>query len=668
MSVRRLLGSILASQIAVAAFGASPESLDPAAAFGARPSLSMLSLSPDGASVAYVAPAEGQGSVLYTMRLGVHPRAIPALVADGKPWRISQCDWVANTRLACEIYAVQIASRFNYELVSLSRLIAVDQDGKNQRVLSTQPGLYARGVELGGGEIIDRLPDEDGVVLMSRNYVSSDRAGSATGSREQGLGVDRIDTRTGQSQTVEIPQEGVVSYISDGHGHIRIMGTQVAGTALHQVRSYYKFFYRTATSRDWQPLSTHDFLDHTGFSPLAVDPDLNAVFGLKKKDGRYALYKIALDGSLHEELVFERPDVDVGANGIVVIGRRQRPIGVTYVTDKVNVYYFDTDLQKMHASLARALPQTPDISISDSSTDESKLLLIAENDHDPGIYYRFDRQAHQMQPLLAVRDQLDGVPLASVKAIDYPAQDGTRIPAYLTLPPGKDSAKGLPAIVMPHGGPEARDTGGFDWLAQFFAHQGYVVLQPNFRGSTGYGDAWFEHNGYQSWKIAIGDVLDAGRWLVTEGVADPARLAVVGWSYGGYAALQSAVVDPKVFKAVIAIAPVTDLDALRDEWRGWSNHEVEEQRIGDGPQVREGSPRRNVSRLEVPVLLFHGTFDRNVSYRQSKDMAAACSAVHARCELVTFDGLDHQLDDSTARTQLLRKSDDFLRQSLAASH
>ena len=146
------------------------------------------------------------------------------------------------------------------------------------------------------------------------------------------------------------------------------------------------------------------------------------------------------------------------------------------------------------------------------------------------------------------------------------------------------------------------------------------------------------------------------------------RICIVGWSYGGYAALQSAIVDPKVFKAVIAIAPVTDLNALKEERRNWSDYEIVERMIGDGPHVREGSPRRNVSHLEVPVLLFHGTFDRNVSYLESKKMAAACSAAHARCELVTFDGLDHQLDDSAARTQLLRKSDDFLKQSLAVSH
>jgi dipeptidyl aminopeptidase/acylaminoacyl peptidase len=665
MSVRRLLWVMLGSQFAAVSLGASPQLTDPAAAFGARPSLSMLSLSPDGASIAYVAPAEGEGSILYTMRLGDHQRAIAALVADGKPWRMYRCDWVANTRLACQIYATQRSPAVNLELVTLTRLIAVDTDGKNLRLLSTQQRTFAHGIQLYGGEIIDRLPDEDGVVLMSRAYLAEDHTGSAIGSTKHGLGVDRIDTRTGQSQTVEPPRDGATSYLSDGHGHIRVMGTRVMDNSLGQWRSYQNYFYRTAISREWQPLSSFDFLDRAGFYPLAVDPDLNVVFGLKKKDGREALYKIALDGSLHDELVFERPDVDV--SGIAEIGRRQRPIGVTYVTDQPHIHYFDADLEKMHASLARALPQSSEINIPDSNTDESGLLVIAAGDHDPGNYYLFDRKARQMQPLLAVREQLEGVPLASVKAIDYPAQDGTRIPAYITFPPGKDSAKDLPAIVMPHGGPGARDVGGFNWLAQFFAHQGYVVLQPNFRGSTGYGDAWFEHNGFQSWKIAIGDVLDAGRWLVTEGGADPAKLAIVGWSYGGYAALQSAIVDPKVFKAVIAIAPVTDLNALKDERRNWSDHEIVERMIGDGPHVREGSPLRNVSRLEAPVLLFHGTFDRNVSYLQSKDMAAACTAAHARCELVTFDGLDHQLDDSTARTQLLRKSDDFLKQSLAIS-
>ena len=124
-----------------------------------------------------------------------------------------------------------------------------------------------------------------------------------------------------------------------------------------------------------------------------------------------------------------------------------------------------------------------------------------------------------------------------MKAITYPAADGTQIPGYLTLPPGVTEAKNLPAIVLPHGGPGARDEWGFDWLSQYFAQRGYVVLQPNFRGSEGFGAAWYANNGIRGWKTSIGDVCDAGRWLVKQGMVDPSKLAIFGWSYGGYAAL-----------------------------------------------------------------------------------------------------------------------------------
>jgi len=236
------------------------------------------------------------------------------------------------------------------------------------------------------------------------------------------------------------------------------------------------------------------------------------------------------------------------------------------------------------------------------------------------------------------------------------------IPGYLTLPPGKDSNKGLPAIVLPHAGPSARDYWGFDWLSQYFAYRGFAVLRPNFRGSAGYGDAWMIGNGFQSWRTAIGDVLDAGRWLVSQEIADPAKLAVVGWSYGGYAALQSAVVDPGLFKAVVAIAPVTDLPALKEEWRDWSNFRLVSQYIGDGADARAGSPANNADKIKVPVLLFHGGLDRNVAIRQSRLMAERLGKAGVKNELITWDDLDHQLEDSDARAQMLRKSDQFLRQ------
>jgi dipeptidyl aminopeptidase/acylaminoacyl peptidase len=634
------------------------KSFDAAAAFGARNSVTHLRLSPDGMSVAYITPAAGQGSIVYTLSLTQGAAARPVLTADGDPNRIARCDWVSNQRLVCQVYG---ATKRNpmLEPVLFTRLVAVNADSSNAQVLSTVENFYSRGLQLGGGNIIDWLPDEDGAALIARSHLADDHLGTRMGSSEQGLAVDWIDTRSLAVKSVEKSHKGAVRYISDGRGTVRIMGLttrQAAG----QDNGVVNFSYRPQGSREWQKLSDYNERDRSGFYPVAVDRDLNVVYGFKKKEGRFAVYSIALDSSLRETLMYARPDVDV--DELIQIGRRNRVVGASYATDVRRGAFFDATIEKMAASLSRALAGNPTISIVDSSMDENKLLVLAGGDVDPGVYYLFDKKARQLETFLVVRNELEGVKLATVKPMSYPAADGTLVPGYLTLPPGRENAQGLPAIVMPHGGPAARDEWGFDWLAQFYASRGFAVLQPNFRGSSGFGDAWFHQNGFKSWRTAIGDVLDAGRWLVSQGIADPAKLGIVGWSYGGYAALQSAVIDPSVFKAVVAIAPVTDLQALKDEHRNWSDYYLISDYVGDGPHVREGSPAQNANKIKVPVLLFHGALDGNVSITQSKQMAANLESAGVRHQLVTWDNLDHFLEDSAARVEMLRKSDAFLRQ------
>jgi acetyl esterase/lipase len=649
---------------APAALADATATTDVAAAFGARPDVTSLRLSPDGASVAFIAPAKGQGTALYTLSLAPGSKPKPAAGADGKPFRIRSCNWVANDRLVCELFGLVKDPLGMHGLLPLTRLFAVNADGSALKEVSTSLNSNSRGYLLSGGNVVDWLPDQDGSILMAREYRPDTHAGSNIGSEAEGLGVDLIDTRTLVVSQVIPPRPENFEYLSDGRGTVRIIGSRQRDPR-NQDTGELTFLYRLQGANDWHRLATYNTTTHSGFLPIAVDHDLNIAYGWKQLNGRTALYSMSLDAAPHEALVYSRPDVDLG--GLMRIGRRNRVVGVAYNTDLPQREVFEDDFKQMMATLHRALPKQPLMGIVDSSVDESKMLVFAGSDADPGAYYIFDRKSHQLQAFLSVRPQLDNMTLAHVKPISYPGNDGVMIPGYLTLPPGAADAHGLPAVVMPHGGPSSRDDWGFDWLAQFYAARGFAVLQPNYRGSSGYGDEWFEHNGFKSWDIAIGDVVAAGRWLVSAGIADPAKLAIVGWSYGGYAALQSSDVDATLFKAIIAIAPVTDLAALKEEHRYFTDFDLLSNYIGEGPHMREGSPINHADKFKQPVLLFHGTADRNVSVEQSRRMAATLKGAGVACQLVTFDDRDHQLEDSEVRADMLRQSDAFLRHALGMS-
>jgi dipeptidyl aminopeptidase/acylaminoacyl peptidase len=217
---------------------------------------------------------------------------------------------------------------------------------------------------------------------------------------------------------------------------------------------------------------------------------------------------------------------------------------------------------------------------------------------------------------------------------------------------------------MPHGGPAARDEWGFDWLSQYFAQRGFVVLQPNYRGSSGYGDDWYMENGFQSWKISIGDVRDGGKWLVSQGMADASKLAIFGWSYGGYAALQVNALDGDLFKAVVAVAPVTDLALLKTQAQAYTSSHVVEEFVGNGPHVAEGSPTQNVAKFKAPVLMFHGDMDLNVDIAQSRKMDKSLRGAGKSSQLIVYPKLEHSLVNGEVRADLLRKTDVFLRSAL----
>ncbi len=661
LQLKRILLCGVAAIAALSPLCASAETREEAAAlFGARQSVLDVSLSPSGNRLVYIVPAGPSTEAVYVVDLVGEPAPRLVFAHSDRDSEIASCSWATDKRLICQAYYVTPDAGV---LLDATRLFALDDDGRNMIVLSGRDDMDALGIRQDGGSVVAlNLPDNPGHILMTREWVEERSIGTRLANSEKGLGVEQVDVTNGRTRRVESPHTANMGFIADDRGRIRIRVSQLTdpGGYLRPERRYH---FRDADSDGWKPLSEIDTTDDDDprFLPVAVDAGRNVAYGFIDQGGFDAVAAMALDGSGTREVVLARNDVDV--DQLIRIGRQRRVVGVSYATEKREIAYLDPELRALAAQFQNAVAGKPLIEIVGASTDEKRLLLIASSDTDPGMLYLFDKGKRELSELLALREPLVGRPMGQMSPITFPASDGTSIPGYLTLPPGSDG-KGLPAIVLPHGGPGSRDEWGFDWLPQFFAARGYAVLQPNFRGSAGYGSAWFGRNGFQAWRTAIGDVNDAGRWLVAQGTADPAKLAIVGWSYGGYAALQSQVLDNGLYKAVVAIAPVTDLEELRQDSRRYTNARMVERFIGQGEHVAQGSPARNANAFAAPVLLFHGTRDLNVGVEQSRLMRARLEERDKRVKYVEYDGLDHYIDDTAARTGMLVEIDKFLDDAL----
>jgi len=653
----RFVNLLVASLLAGAATSATAQvmPLDQAAkAFGTRDSIESIAISPSGNRLALLAAGPGRTSIVRIVELqGMQVRTI--MSSGGDPESFRWCDFASDTQLICQHAG---NGMLDSDVISYSRLVTFDTDGKNIKELGQRRSFYDSWIRQFDGEILDWLPGQGGAVLMERTYMpEAYKMNTRIVRDKQGLGVDRIELPSMKVSPIEPARDGASSFMSDGRGNVRLMAT--AGTAAHDsvLSGEFKYHFRAKGSNDWQELGEQDVTKESGIQPLAVDADTDSVYLLKRLDGRDALYRTKLDGSGVESLVAQDKSVDI--DDVVRFGHGQRVIGYTYATEQRHAVYFDPEFKKLSDSLGKALPNQPLVDFIGSSADGSKLLIFAGGDTLPGTYYLFDRKSRSLNELALARPELEGKPLASVRAISYPSTDGAQVPAYLTLPPGRE-AKGLPAVVLPHGGPSARDEWGFDWLAQFLAARGYAVIQPNYRGSAGFGEDWETGNGFKSWQKSIADINAAAHYLASQGIADPKRLAILGWSYGGYAALQSVVVEPDLYRASVAIAPVTDLALLKQESRNFTNRSLVADFVGSGDHVLTGSPLRNADKIKVPVLLVHGDLDGNVTIAHSEKMAGALK----QAQFLRFKGLDHYMNDSNARIEMLTKIGQLLDQTI----
>lgn len=308
-------------------------------------------------------------------------------------------------------------------------------------------------------------------------------------------------------------------------------------------------------------------------------------------------------------------------------------------------------------------------------TDDNQLFLIRTSGNtEPEAFYSFDAKKKQLFYLTRGYPSITLEDLGQVTAFKYPARDGLKIPAVLTWPQSKSTKsdrQNLPLIVLPHGGPDAYDSVSFDWLSQFLAHKGYAVLQPNFRGSTGFGAA-FHNAGIGKWgKEMQDDITDGVHYLVKKGIADERKVCIMGSSYGGYAALAGAAFTPELYRCVISINGVSDIhaeirsDIRRYEKEGWLiNHweNVFDKEKADFKQLNEVSPYYYADRFQSPTLIVYSKDDSVVTPQQSRKMHKALKKANKESTLVALKGEDHWMSTSPMRIELLRTLEAFLNQ------
>jgi dienelactone hydrolase len=638
---------------------AQPMTIDRAAKlFGERESAWQVDISPSGRKLVFL--SAGPGSVTVAKIMDLATRKITNVSgSSGRPESLDWCEFASETQLVCQ-YSGNVDD--GGVIAHFSRMLTIRDDGSGTKPLSSGRRINEAYMRQSDGMILDWLPDEPGSVLIARTYVPKiERTDTNIHDDRHGLGVDRLELATLRSKEVEEPRLEATRYLTDGHGRVRIMGLRQSVGRTGQLSGLTSFRFRTATDNQWHKLGDYQSSDDSGIWPLAIEHSSNSVFLLEKLNGRDALYRMKLDGSGSKSLVAANDKVDIG--GVIRVDRGQPVIGYHYTDDVGRTVYFDPEFKQLASSLGRALPATPLIDFVGASKDGNTLLIHASADTDPGAYYVLNRQTKQMETVLPSRQALLGVKLAPVRSISYPAADGTTIPAYLTVAPD-GPAKGRPAVVLPHGGPSARDSWGFDWLAQFLAARGYAVIQPNYRGSAGYGSDFLGENAFRDWQTAMSDISASRQYLVSSGLADANKIAILGWSYGGYAALQSAAQEPDRYKAVVAIAPVTDLVRLKNDADGFTNARLVKSFLGSGDHLVTGSPLRNASRIKAPVLLAHGDLDGNVGVAHSDSMASALRSAGTPVELLRYKGLEHQLDDSNARVEMLTRIGQLLDRSI----
>lgn len=585
------------------------------------------SISPDGTKLAFVKSWQHRMNVyVRELSTGEEKRITSATERD-----IEGFFWKGNNRI---VYAQDFGGDENYHIY------ITDINGSEAKDLTPFEKVRAG--------ILDDLEDDENHMLIELNQRDPEV-----------FDVFRCDINTGELTKVAENPGNITGWMTDHDGKLRAaMITDGVNNSL---------LYRKNESDDFKVLLTTNFKET--FVPILFDYDNKFMYAASNLSrDKVAIYKFDPDENKTLDLIFEHNEVDVGS---LLHSKKKKIItAAVYVTDRKHYKFFDSDREELQKTLDEFFPNYEAV-VSDMDDDERRVIVRTYSDKTRGTYYLFDRKDNSISKLADLSPWLNENEMASMSAIKYKSRDGLTINGYLTVPKGLE-AKNLPLVIIPHGGPSARDTWGFDSEVQFLANRGIAVLQVNFRGSTGYGKE-FHQAGFKQWGRKMQDDLTDGvLWAVEKGIADKNRIAIYGGSYGGYAALAGAAFTPDLYACAVSyVGPsniFTLLESIPPYWKPFLEMEYEE--IGDPVKdkelLTEISPVFHAENIKIPLFVAQGANDPRVNKAESDQIVEAVKKTGKDVVYMVKENEGHGFANEENRFDFYRELEKFFKKHLGS--
>jgi dipeptidyl aminopeptidase/acylaminoacyl peptidase len=593
--------------------------------FYKNPEKARYQISPDGKYFSFLAPWEKRMNI-FVQEIG---KDSAVRLTSEKDRDIANYFWKNPTRI---LFLRDTGGDENF------RLYGVNADGSNLKCFTDFPKVRT--------EVFDQMenfPDEVLIGMNKRNPEVFDPF--------------RLNIVTGEMKQLAENPGNIQGWIMDHAGKLRAATAIVDG-----INS--QILYREKETDKFKPVLTTNFKE--SLSPMFFTFDNKNIYATSNL-GRDKSVVVEFDIANGKEIkvLYENPDFDI--NGLQYSKKRKVLTIADYESWKMEKYFFDEETKKIYERVQQELPNYT-VNIPWATTQEDKFIIRAFSDRSLGGYYIYDKTTDKVQKIADISPWLKEDELAEMKPIQYKTRDSITINGYLTLPAGytMETAKNLPVVVNPHGGPWARDGWYFNPEIQFLANRGFAVLQMNFRGSTGYGKKFWEIS-FKQWGLTMqDDITDGTKWLIDQGIADPKRIAIYGGSYGGYATLEGIVKEPDLYAAAVDYVGVSNLftfmRTIPPYWKPMLDmmYEMVGNPKSDSLQFVATSPALNVDKIRTPLFIAQGANDPRVNKAESDQVVEALKKRGITVEYMVKDNEGHGFANEENRFDFYRAMEKFL--------